>query len=103
MLKFLKVTGESLSPFFQEGDFVLVGKIPYILRSIKKGDVLVFHHPTYGVLIKKVESVASDGSDFFVMGTHPDSLDSRQIGSLPRSFLVGKVIWHIRKPSLPVV
>jgi nickel-type superoxide dismutase maturation protease len=97
MIQILKVTGESLSPFFVEGDFVVVSKIPFVLRKIKAGDIVVFRHPVYGTMIKKVERISPDGEEIFVFGTHPESTDSRQFGPLRRSQLTGKVIWHIGK------
>ena len=99
MLKVLKVTGDSLSPFFLEGDFVVVSKIPFFLRQPRTGDVVVFEHPSYGTLIKRVERLSPDGEQVYVIGEHPLSTDSRQFGPLPLRLLQGKVIWHIRKPS----
>jgi nickel-type superoxide dismutase maturation protease len=100
MIQILKVTGESLSPFFQDGDFVLIIKIPFFLRSVRQGDIVVFHHPVYGTMIKRVEHVSPDGEQIEVIGSHPDSTDSRQFGPIARRALIGKVIWHIRKVGL---
>jgi nickel-type superoxide dismutase maturation protease len=99
MLKVLKVTGDSLSPFFLEGDFVVVSKIPFFLRRPRPGDVVVFQHPDYGTLIKRLERLSPDGEQVYVVGEHPLSTDSRKFGPLPRRLLQGVVIWHIRKPS----
>jgi nickel-type superoxide dismutase maturation protease len=98
MLRALRITGNSLYPLFQEGDFVLVSKIPFYFRSPRAGDIVIFPHPVFGTMIKRVESVVAD-SQVFVTGTNADSLDSRQLGPIPISELVGKVIWHIRKPT----
>ncbi len=68
MIQILKVTGESLSPFFLEGDFVVVSKIPFVLRRIKAGDIVVFRHPVYGTMIKKVEKISPDGEEIFRVG-----------------------------------
>ncbi len=97
MIQILKVTGESLSPFFLEGDFVVVSKIPFVLRRIRAGDIVVFKQPGYGTMIKKIDHLSTDGNEIFVLGTHPESTDSRQFGPLSRRQLVGKVIWHIKK------
>jgi nickel-type superoxide dismutase maturation protease len=97
MIQILKVTGESLSPVFLEGDFVVVSKIPFVLRKIKAGDIVVFQHPVYGTMIKKVDYISPNGEEIFVLGTHPESTDSRQFGPLQRRQLIGKVIWHIGK------
>ena len=95
MFQILKVTGESLSPFFVQGDYVLVVKIPFVLRRLKPGDVVVFRHPAYGVMIKRLEHLSEDGEVLFVLGSHPDSNDSRSFGPVPRHWLIGKVIWRI--------
>ena len=95
MLQVMKVTGESLSPFFETGDYVLIAKAPFLLRSLHVGDILVFRHAAYGVMIKRLEQVSPDGAEFFMLGTHPDSTDSRQFGPVARKNIIGKVIWHI--------
>lgn len=100
MFQILEVTGESLSPFFLHGDYVLVIKLPYVLRHLRVGDVVVFHHPVYGVMIKRLERLSSDGEELFVVGSHPDSNDSRRFGPVSRKWVIGKVIWRIaRAPS----
>lgn len=99
MFQLLKVTGESLSPFFVQGDYVLVVKIPYILRRLKPGDVIVFIHPAYGVMIKRLERLSDNGEELYVLGSHPESTDSRIFGMVPRRWVTGKIIWRIAKPK----
>ena len=99
MFKFLKVTGSSLSPLYREGDFVLVTKIPFFLNSIHVGDIVVFDHSDYGTMIKRVADITPDGGGFFVSGSHKDSVNSHQIGIINRAAIIGKVIWHISRPS----
>jgi signal peptidase I len=99
MFRLLKVTGDSLYPVYRQGDFVLVTKIPFLLNSIRRGDVIVFKHSAYGVLIKRVERVLADRSAYYVVGAHENSVDSRQFGLVSRGAVVGKVIWHITKPA----
>ena len=97
MLRLLKITGESLTPEFQEGDFVFVSRIPFWFHSPSTGDIIAFHHPGYGLLIKRIQhTTAEDG--LFVMGSHPASIDSRVFGPINNRDVIGKVIWHIRKP-----
>ncbi len=98
MLKLLKVSGDSLLPMVQEGDFVVVSTVPLLFRAPKRGDIIVFRHAIYGTLIKMVEAVAPGGQELSVMGTHVDSVDSRRFGPISRQDIVGKVIWHITKP-----
>jgi nickel-type superoxide dismutase maturation protease len=98
MLQVMKVTGESLSPFFETGDYVLIAKAAFLLRSLRPGDILVFHQPGYGTLIKRLEQISPDGKDLFMLGTSPESTDSRQFGTVQRQNVIGKVIWHIPRP-----
>jgi signal peptidase I len=57
MLRLLKIMGESLSPDFENGDFVIVSKIPFLFSPLAIGDVVAFYQPGYGLLIKLVKGV----------------------------------------------
>ena len=98
MLRLIKVTGDSLLPTYKEGDFVLIAKIPFFTSRPKQGDIIVFRHEIYGKMIKKVDRVNGESNELFVVGTHDDSLDSRQLGAVKQKDVIGKVIWHIPKP-----
>lgn len=95
MLRLLKVTGHSLTPKYQEGDFVLISKIPFLFHAPQPGDIVAFHHPLYGTMIKQVTQTDPQAQSLVVTGTHPDSIDSRHFGPISRRSLLGKVIWHI--------
>ena len=97
MPRILKVRGESLSPEFQQGDFVLVSKIPFLFVPPSPGDVIAFRQPGYGLLIKRIQNLSMDGG-VNVIGNHPDSIDSRVFGAVRQKDILGKVIWHICKP-----
>ena len=99
MCRVIKVTGNSLTPIIEEGDFVLVLKIPFSLWKPRPGEVIVFRHPVYGTMIKQVERFAPGSGEINVIGTHPDSTDSRQFGPIRRQDVVGRVVWQIRKPA----
>jgi signal peptidase I len=96
MLRLLKITGDSLTPEFQGGDFVLVSKIPFLFIPPSPGDIIAFHQPGYGLLIKRIQHINSDGL-VSVIGTHPESIDSRVFGAVRRQDILGKVIWHIQR------
>lgn len=99
MLRLLKVTGRSLAPDYQDGDFVFASIIPVLLGRLRSGDVIVFQHETYGTLIKRVERVDAAQDALFVVGLPDDSVDSRRFGPISRRSVRGKVIWHIRNPD----
>lgn len=98
MCKLIKVSGDSLSPRYREGDFVLITKIPLLFNRLEQGNTVVFKHPMYGTMIKKVNHIDKDGDQIYVIGTHDLSVDSREFGPISTKDLIGKVIWHVRKP-----
>ncbi len=91
MFRILRIQGESMSPEYQAGDFVLIRRT----SQPKAGDVIVFHNQLYGTLIKKVEKITDDG--IYVIGTGEHSLDSRRLGPVNPDKVLGKVIWHIKR------
>lgn len=99
MCKLLKVSGSSLLPVYQDGDFVIVSKIPYLFGPIRPGDVIAFRHERYGIMIKQVESISPGQDQIYVVGTQKNSIDSRRFGLISRRDVLGKAVWHIKKPG----
>jgi nickel-type superoxide dismutase maturation protease len=97
MFRLLKVAGDSLTPAYRDGDYILVSSLPGYQRGLKTGDCIVFRHTDYGILVKIIERFAN-GNELFVTGTNPASTDSRTFGAIQRRDLIGKVIWHIPAP-----
>lgn len=97
MLRIHKVIGDSMSPDFQEGDFVVLAAIPFFLKRLKIGDIIIFDHKPYGRLIKRIASFDPETAEAYVEGTRPDSLDSQRLGTISRSAIHGKVIAHFPK------
>ena len=95
MFRLIMVTGDSLSPSYREGDYVVVTTIPFLLRRVKAGDTIVFHSDTYGLMIKRVEIVENGQERIYVVGINPNSVDSRWFGPIERKVIKGKVVWHI--------
>jgi signal peptidase I len=98
MFRIHKVTGDSMSPDFRDGDFVLLTTIPFFLKRLKIGDTIIFEHKLYGTLIKRITSFDPETAEAYVEGTRPDSLDSRRLGTIRRDAIRGKVIAHFSKP-----
>lgn len=99
MFRIKKVTGDSMSPDYHQGDFVILLTLPFFIRRLKIGDVIAFEHQLYGSLIKRIASFDPETSQVFVEGTHPDSLDSRRLGSIDPGRIRGKVIAHIPRSA----
>jgi signal peptidase I len=99
MFRLLKVTGDSLSPLYKEGDFVVITTLPFFLRRLRQGDIIVFQHGLYGTLIKIVDRVLPEEDAVYIIGTSEESLDSRRLGPISRAAIRGRIIWHIARPS----
>ena len=95
MLRILKVSGNSMSPEYKEGDFVVIATSPFFLHRLKIGDTIVFHHGGYGTLIKRIERFNESGN-LIVVGSQPTSLDSGRLGPISLAAVRGKVVLHIQ-------
>lgn len=96
IFKIMKVSGNSLYPLYRDGDFVVLSKIPILVSGIHPADIIVFKHPRYGLMVKRVLRVENDGKYLFVIGENDESVDSRRFGDIPLEWVLAKVIWHIR-------
>ena len=86
-----------MSPDFQDGDFVIIVTAKFILKRLKVGDNVIFHHKFYGVLIKRIASLDPGIPGYYVEGTRVDSLDSRRLGVIRNENIKGKVIAHFSR------
>jgi len=90
MLQFFKISGDSLYPFYKNGERVVCRKI-FSNTKINIDDTVVFEKDNYGDMIKKVKSIKNN--QYFVEGTNPHSIDSRNFGTLSKEELKYKVIF----------
>lgn len=90
MLQLFKISGDSLYPFYKNGQRVLCRKV-FESTSVKVNDTVVFKKEKYGLIIKKVTSIQNDG--YFVEGTDPLSIDSRIFGVIPHQEILYKVLF----------
>jgi phage repressor protein C with HTH and peptisase S24 domain len=93
MFRILRISGDSMLPEYQSGDFVLIRTRSFFSSRFRAGDVIVFHNQLYGMLIKHIEKITDAG--IYVIGTGENSLDSRRLGPVNPVSVQGKVIWHI--------
>ena len=97
MIKIIKVTGNSLSPFFLPGEYAVIWHSARTLKKLTAGDFVVFDHDQYGMLIKKVVRNNPLDSLIETEGIHPDSLSKQDIGKIPYENIKGKVLHRIRQ------
>ena len=92
----LKVEGESMRPTLNPDDRVLVRRTSADTDTPPLGAVVVAWHPLRpGLrLIKRLQSVGHDG--MILLGDNPSSsTDSRQLGPIPPSALIGIVVSRV--------
>ena len=92
MIKIIKVTGNSLSPFFLPGDFVLIWQSPSRFKKYSPGDFVVVKHSDFGTLIKRVKYNDPDDQYLELEGIHPDSLTPQKMGRVSYDNIIGRVI-----------
>ena len=90
MLQVFKISGDSLYPFYKNGERVICRKI-FSKTNIHINDTVVFEKDAYGLMIKKVKHIEKDA--YFVEGTDPYSIDSRNFGALTQKELKYKVLF----------
>jgi nickel-type superoxide dismutase maturation protease len=96
MLQIMRIEGESMAPKYHDGDYVLLRSDKRAVAKLKVGDVIAFRQIAYGVMVKRVHDVEPNSGLVTVMGDNLDhSTDSRLFGPVPKTDIIGKVIWHI--------
>lgn len=90
MLQLFKISGNSLFPHYKDGQRVLCRKV-WKRTKIKVNDTVVFEKNTYGMMIKQVKAMTDKG--YFVEGTDPMSIDSRNFGTIRQEEIKYKVIF----------
>ena len=94
MLKLVKVTGNSMSPTLEDGDYVLIRK-PRRQRKLTLGLIYVINHSELGRIIKRLGDMKHDRC--FFIGDNPSSTPSTVIGAVESSRVIGQVILAIGK------
>ncbi len=90
MLQLFKISGNSLYPYYKNGQRVVCYKV-FKGTKIKVDDTVVFEKESYGMMIKRVKSI--DDNTYFVEGTDPMSIDSRNFGTLKLKEIKYKVLF----------
>lgn len=97
MFRIIKVEGESMSPDYNSGDYVLVSRFPLLLNCIRINTVAVFNSSKYGVMIKKVSEIDNAAKQYFFKGTNHMSITTEMIGAIDRKDIIGVVLLHFKK------
>jgi len=82
-----------MEPTLSDGDFVVAATRLWRPRS---GKLIVATHPHYGVLVKRLKRMTSNG--LTLSSDHPLGTDSRTLGEIPEDQVIGPVLVKIRRP-----
>jgi nickel-type superoxide dismutase maturation protease len=97
MFQIMRITGDSMSPDYSHGDYVLLIKARRALAGLAPGDVVAFRQIAYGVMVKRVAEIEPQSGLVVVHGDNRQySTDSRDFGPIHRSDIIGKVISHFQ-------
>lgn len=88
MIKLFKVEGNSLFPLYKNNQLLFTIKSSFI--KLKVGDIVIFPKKDFGLMIKKIKEIQDD--KYYVIGTNPDSIDSRNFGFISKDDIKYKVI-----------
>ncbi|MCK6462396.1 MAG: signal peptidase I [Candidatus Pacebacteria bacterium] len=113
------VSGASMEPTYNDGDYLIVDEFTYHLRDPKKNEVIVFRYPNdpSKFFIKRIAALPNetatmiDGKEiqikdkeYFVTGDNSDkSSDSRYWGPVAEKFIIGRSfvrLWPLNKIGL---
>ncbi len=104
------VSGSSMEPTFQDGEYLIVDELSYHLREPRLGEVIIFRFPRDPdkFFIKRIvgapgdtvdslgKTVALDTGEYFVEGDNRgESYDSRSWGILPREYIIGRAFLRL--------
>ena len=111
----MRVHGTSMLPVLRPGDVILVQPSAFRRRAPRRGEVVVARPSSLGgrAIVKRVLGTPHEevrvalrawslGPDeYFLLGDHPaESLDSRALGPITRSELIGRVRLRVWPPRV---
>lgn len=91
ILGVVKVTGHSMEPAYQPGQFLVVSSVPYRVSRPQIGDTVIISKDLR-TLVKRI--VGAEDNRYWVEGDNKSSsVDSRAYGTIPRDQIIAKVIY----------
>lgn len=97
MLSIIKVRGDSMSPQYKNGDYVVSLKsqlLPSFL--ISEGRDYIIEHREHGRMLKRLTLKSNQNQSFQFSGLNPKSISTENIGVHSKESILGLVILLIK-------
>ena len=95
MFRLVKVTGQSMSPTLEDGDYIITKKP----RLYQAGLIYVINHIDLGRIIKRLQDTKHNKC-FFIGDNPKASTPSLLIGAVEKSRIVGQALYVISPKGL---
>jgi|TARA_R110002072_G_scaffold49277_33_gene134064 phage repressor protein C with HTH and peptisase S24 domain len=98
MLRLIKVTGHSMAPLLDDGDYLLVLPLRGRSRDLRPGKIVTANHPDLGLIVKRVTKLDPAANRVWLQSDNPVlGSDAQALGPLPLSVIEAWVWLAIRK------
>jgi signal peptidase I len=92
MLYVRRISGNSMSPTLQHGDYIIAAKS--IFQHYKVNDIVIVRHSIYSEIIKRISGI-DENENYWLSGDGVDTLSSEKMGAIQQSQILAKLYWHI--------
>ena len=86
-----------MAPLLNSGDYA-IAKSLRLEHDIAVGDIVEIDHPDLGPIVKRISELRA--GDVRVQGLASTSMDSDQLGRLPRSSVKARLVWCVSPKGL---
>lgn len=94
MFRLVKIKGDSMWPDYRHNDYVAISRRRN--NALLPGDDVICRHAEFGLILKRIKHIGPNGMR--LTGLNPLSAESGRLGNIQRRAVVGRVVWHIKRP-----
>lgn len=94
MFRLVKIKGDSMWPDYRHNDYVAISRRRN--NALLPGDDVICRHAEFGLILKRIKHIGPNGMR--LTGLNRLSAESGRLGNIQRRAVVGRVVWHIKRP-----